>query len=137
MAGNVAIVPGTAFWPRPTDDCEKPHPWVVLAVANGVALAVNLTDQSKHPELNVIVEKTEYAPLTKRSAAWFQKFQEIPTVLMGKELTSGEKTVHLQDVSSGLLTRLFEGLKADRNVRDAIKIKYGFLPANPTLKKPF
>jgi hypothetical protein len=36
-----------------------------------------------------------------------------------------------------LLARIVAGFKADRSVRNSIKIKYGFLPSIPALKKPF
>lgn len=135
---SVSIGPGVVFWPRPTKEAPQPHPrFVISDIVSGKVLTVNITDKAKHPELCCVLEIKEHESVTKRSAVFFQLFREFDAVQLARVIAEGKDVRKGKDLDPQLLARIVAGFKSDKNVRDSIKVKYGFLPSNPALKKPF
>lgn len=134
----MAIKPGAVFWPLPTDDVPRPHPWIVISsVAGGKVLTVNITDEENCIGSPCVLEIGEHESVTKRSVIFYRLFRERDAVALEKALVKKIGINHCADVSPALLARIVAGMKASGDVRNAIKVKYGFMAAKKQPESPF
>lgn len=134
----MAIKPGAVFWPLPTADVPRPHPWIVISeVVDGKVLTVNITDEDNCPGSPCILEIGEHQSVTKRSAIYYKLFRERDALALEKALAKKIGINLCPDVSPALLARIITGMKASREVRDAVKIQYGLMVAKKQPDTPF
>lgn len=137
MPPPVVIKPGVIFWPLPTEETPKPHPWIVISQpVNGKVLTVNITDECHCPDSPCVLEIAEHVCVTKRSVIHYILFKERDAQQMSRALTRGTGLNICDDVSPDMLRRVIYGMKKTAFVRDSIKIKYGIIP-KPTSEPPF
>ena len=138
MCTPIPVGPGVVFWPLPTEQVPEPHPWVVISgIVAGKVLTVNVTDRRNCPNSPCFLEVREHECITIPSAIFYGLFRERDASLMGRALARGTGLNHCSNLSPELLTRIITGFKACKDVRNSIKVKYGFIPAEPSSRHPF
>jgi hypothetical protein len=125
---RVVVRPGVAFWPTPTEEAPITHPWVVLAVCDGVsALLVNITDEAHYPRSTCRLAVGDHKVVKKPSVAYYSKCIELPVKALRDRLTSGNGINVLDAFDAGVVERMRRGARDSGDLRASLKRKYSLL----------
>jgi hypothetical protein len=126
VGSPIQIRPGVVFWPYPTNECPKPHPWIVVSgVVQGSVLLVNLTASENHEESPCHLPAGCHPAITKPSAVNYSEAMEAREKGMRITLGRGVIARHYPDLRPELLACVIDGLRASRDMDPRLKRKYG------------
>lgn len=121
----VSISPGIVFRPN-TGIGRLTHPYVVIAVADGLALTVNWTDFEHYEESTCQLVPGDHPQVTKPSVMVYPRFKELPVAVLGVQLAKEEpcELQRLSDLRPEILQRIIDGARTSMDLTDSVKRRY-------------